>query len=77
MCTDTLYGQRLNDERLCKPSLQHVKRESVFHELYNMLTRKRKCAGITVIISQMEQVFFFFTVKLDPTNSFPSNTAEV
>ena len=21
--------------------------------------------------------FFFFTVKLDPTNSFPSNTAEV
>ena len=22
-------------------------------------------------------VFFFFTVKLDPTNTFPSNTAEV
>ena len=24
-----------------------------------------------------QQLFFFFTVKLDPTNSLPSNTAEV
>ena len=80
MCMDTLYGRRLNDERLYKTTLQRVKMESVFHELYHTITRKRKCAGISVIISlsrATNETVFFFTVKLDPTNSFLSNTAEV
>ena len=78
--------QPLNDERLYKSTLQRVKRKSVFHELYHTLTSKRKCAGISVIISLSRATngtvvlfffVFFFTVKLDPINSFPSNTAEV
>ena len=79
-----MYGQPLNDERLYKSTLQRMKRESVFHKLYHTLTHKRKCAGISVIISLSRAtngsfffVLFFFTVKLDPINSFPSNTAEV
>ena len=76
-----MYGHRLNDERLYKSTLRRVKRESVFLELYHTLTRKCRCAGISVIISLSRATngtfFFFFTVKLDPINSFPSNTAEV
>ena len=76
-----MSGQPLNDERLYKSTLQRVKRESVFHELYHTLTGKRKCAGISVIIwlsrATNGTVVFFFTVKLDLINSFPSNTAEV
>ena len=68
MCMDTLYGRRLNDERLYKPTLQRVKMESVFHELYHTITRKRKCAGISVIISLSratnETVFFFFHCEI-------------
>ena len=60
-------------------TLQHMKRESVFHALPHTLTRKRKYAGISVIISLScaTNGTVFFTVKLDPTNSFSSNTAEV
>ena len=76
-----MYGHRLNDEILYKSTLQHVKRESVFLELYHTLTRKCKCAVISVIISLSRAtngtVVFFFTLKLDPINSIPSNTAEV
>ena len=74
-----MYGHHLNDERLYKSTLQRVRSESVFLELYHTLTRKCKCAGISVIISLSRATtgtvgFFFFTVKLDPINSFPSNT---
>ena len=78
-----MYGHRLNDERLYKSTLQRMKREPVFLESYHTLIRKCKCVGISVIISLSRATngtvffLFFFTVKLDPINSFPSNTAEV
>ena len=69
-----------NDERLYKSTLQRANTEFVFHELNHTLTRKRKCAGISVIISfsrATNGTVLFFTVKLDPVNSFTSNTAGV
>ena len=73
-----------------KSTLQRLKRESVFHELYHTLTRKRKCTGIQRVFITLRHLgnyfsfmcykwnsVLFFSIKLDPTNSFPSKTAAV
>ena len=54
------------------PFLTHI--DGVRENLFSINPRQKMT---TTMVNQVFFLFFFFTVKLDATNPFPSNTAEV